>query len=625
LAPPTASALWPSGVVELRGHGWGHGRGLGQYGALGYAIDDNWNAAQILDRYYGGTTAGTQANGEITVRLSDFDDRDLIVTSGQPFRVVTSATTVVPYNAGQAARVRRTPAGWIVERGPSCAGPWTSEPPLVPLGSEPGIAVNGDAHDEISKMLVACGTNTRAYRGWLKIVDFNGGSRVVNSVLMEDYLRGVVPRESPAYWGDLGGGKGLEALKAQAVAARSYAWAEGRDDKFKTCDTTACQVYGGAGLNGVRIEDARTDQAIAATATFVRMKGPEVQRTEFSSSTGGYTAGGTFPSVADAGDDTASNPNHDWTLKLPVGQIEAAYPTIGRLEQIVVLERNGLGAEGGRVKRLTIRGDKATLTVTGDTFRGALGLKSDWFSINSLTKPAVAIRPTASGSGYWITSNDGGVFSYGDAVFRGSAGALALNGPVVGMAARPSGGGYWLVGGDGGIFSYGDVAFHGSTGAMKLNKPIVGMASTPSGQGYWLVASDGGIFSFGDAPFHGSTGNIKLAKPIVGMVPTASGQGYWLVASDGGIFAFGDAAFHGSAGAIRLNRPIIGMGAKPDGSGYWLAADDGGIFSYGNAPFKGAATGASQPIVGMAVSPNGNGYWLLAVDGGIYNFGDAPL
>jgi hypothetical protein len=70
---------------------------------------------------------------------------------------------------------------------------------------------------------------------------------------------------------------------------------------------------------------------------------------------------------------------------------------------------------------------------------------------------------------------------------------------------------------DGGIFSFGDAAFFGSTGAMSLNKPIVGMEATPDGRGYWLVASDGGIFSFGDAAFFGSTGAMSLNKPIVGM------------------------------------------------------------------------------------------------------------
>ena len=59
-----------------------------------------------------------------------------------------------------------------------------------------------------------------------------------------------------------------------------------------------------------------------------------------------------------------------------------------------------------------------------------------------------------------------------------------------------------------GIFSYGDATFYGSTGAIRLNKPIVGMAPDPRRPGYWLVASDGGIFTFGDAAFYGSTGRI---------------------------------------------------------------------------------------------------------------------
>jgi hypothetical protein len=89
------------------------------------------------------------------------------------------------------------------------------------------------------------------------------------------------------------------------------------------------------------------------------------------------------------------------------------------------------------------------------------------------------------------------------------------------MAATPDGKGYWLVASDGGIFSFGDATFYGSTGAIALNKPVVGM-SVPVGGGYYLVASDGGIFSFpalsaGGPPFLGSTGAMTLNKPIVGI------------------------------------------------------------------------------------------------------------
>jgi SpoIID/LytB domain protein len=621
LSAPDVGALWPSTTVDIRGHGWGHGRGLGQYGALGYAVDEGWNHVQILDHYYGGTVAGTMADGPITVRLTDFDARDLIVTSPQSSFTVGGST----FAAGTAARVRRSGDSWLIEPGPNCGGPWgAAVQTYTDINVQPTAGVVGDPGDDVTKMLVACGTNSRAYRGTIKATSSGTGAIAINTVNMESYLRGVVPRESPASWADLGGGKGLEALKAQSVAARSYAWAENRDPNYKTCDTTSCQVYGGAGLNGTRIEDARSDVAITTTTGLVRVKDGVVQRTEFSSSTGGYTAGGNFPAVPDAGDDTASNPNHTWSSQVLVTTIEAAYPSIGRLENIGVQQRNGLGEDGGRVTKIAIGGTQGSVTVTGAAFAGAVGLKSDWFRIVSLTQPAVGIAPTASGKGYWLTSNDGGVFAYGDAPFLGSAGAIKLNRPMVGMTARPTGSGYWLVAGDGGIFSYGDAGFYGSTGAIKLNKPVVGMASTPTGKGYWLVASDGGIFAYGDAGFFGSTGAMRLNKPIVGMVPTASGGGYWLVASDGGIFAYGDAAFRGSAGAISLNRPIVGMAAKSDGSGYWLVADDGGIFSYG-VTYYGSAVGSNKPIVGMAPTPTGKGYWLLAVDGGIYVFGDAQI
>ena len=121
----------------------------------------------------------------------------------------------------------------------------------------------------------------------------------------------------------------------------------------------------------------------------------------------------------------------------------------------------------------------------------------------------------------------------------------ALNAPIVGLAPTPSGRGYWLAASDGGIFTFGDAGFWGSTGAIRLNAPVVAMAATPSGQGYWLVAADGGVFSYGDARFWGSAGSLRLNQPVVGMAATPSGRGYWLVAADGGVFSYGDSALLG--------------------------------------------------------------------------------
>ncbi|MGH9077516.1 MAG: choice-of-anchor D domain-containing protein, partial [Acidimicrobiales bacterium] len=81
----------------------------------------------------------------------------------------------------------------------------------------------------------------------------------------------------------------------------------------------------------------------------------------------------------------------------------------------------------------------------------------------------------------------------------GSPQTVALNGATPGPSpVRPTaGGGYRLVASDGGIFTYGDASFFGSAGGAPLNRPVVGMAATPDGKGYRLVASDGGIFTYG--------------------------------------------------------------------------------------------------------------------------------
>jgi hypothetical protein len=230
--------------------------------------------------------------------------------------------------------------------------------------------------------------------------------------------------------------------------------------------------------------------------------------------------------------------------------------------------------------------------------------------------------PNVAGNGYWVASASGLIGNVGHAPAEPALHHLAS--PLVGGDSTPSERGFWLVASDGGIFSYGDASFHGSTGAIHLNKAIVAMASTRAGRGYWLVASDGGIFSFGDASFRGSTGAIHLNRPIVGMAATASGRGYWLVASDGGIFCFGDAGFHGSTGAIHLNRPIVAMAATPSGRGYWLLASDGGIFCFGDAGFHGSAAGAlPAPARAIRRTASGRGYWILATDGTVRAYGDA--
>jgi ribosomal protein L24E len=207
-------------------------------------------------------------------------------------------------------------------------------------------------------------------------------------------------------------------------------------------------------------------------------------------------------------------------------------------------------AKGGAISRVTGNGDPngpsfmPTIAGGGHTLVWASRASNmvdgdgnnayDWFARSDVAVPCV----TCTGSG--VGPGDG--FDIGKGAPPGVPGT-----------------GYRFVASDGGIFSFGDAKFHGSTGAVKLNKPIVGMDRTASGNGYRFVASDGGIFSFGDATFLGSMGAKPLNKPIVGMARTRTCDGYWLVASDGGVFSFGAAGFHGSTGAVKLASPIVGM------------------------------------------------------------------
>jgi len=240
---------------------------------------------------------------------------------------------------------------------------------------------------ELDETIQRCvsATEQRYYRGELRAVHNNGSQRTVNAVEVEAYLRAVVPLEMPASWASLGDGAGAAALQAQAVSARSYALGEDRTSYARTCDTISCQVYGGRAVRrGGDVTDNEhplSNEAIADTAGTVRMRDGEVTRTEFSSSTGGWTAGGVFPAVEDLGDAVERNPNHDWNEQIPVSDVEARFSD-RQLDRIFVSERNGLGQDGGRVIEVTFIFGDETFTMDGNDFRRAFGLRSDWFSVD---------------------------------------------------------------------------------------------------------------------------------------------------------------------------------------------------------------------------------------------------
>lgn len=369
--PDVAQAVAADTPFTFVGFGHGHGRGMGQWGAYGYASQHGWSADRILGHYYGGTTLGVlPENTMIAVRLVGQDDAPLDVYSDTGMTVAGRQT-----GPGEAAHLTPTADGGadvVVTAGCSGEVLWQGRadlPWVDPVDMGEGRPV--------AEHLKLCG-NSAPYRGSLGVVLDGAAPRTVNRLSMEDYLLSVVPAESLPSWADTGG---AEALRAQAIAARSYAAAENRSPLWQTCDSQNCQVYAGSSK-----EDPRTNEAVNSTRGTVLMTDGKVVASEFSASTGGYSAGGTFPSVEDLGDAVA--PNRQWAETMTAGEIGTAFG-VGELQAFEIVGRNNLGADGGRVTHVRIVGADRTVETTGAEARAKLGLRSDWFTVQEGAEAAV--------------------------------------------------------------------------------------------------------------------------------------------------------------------------------------------------------------------------------------------
>ncbi len=412
------------GVFQLRGHGFGHGRGMSQWGAQGAALS-GLGAAQILGFYYPGTQLATIVDEPIRVRLSA-DPSQLRVSMAVGLTVVetSGAVTTLPAGYGQ-WRFWPTATGLQLQGNSGTA--WV----VFPVSGATTVAapLRFVAPGGIVRVWRADGTSTD-YRGTVTAIPVGSTVDTVDTVSLEAYLRGVVPRESPASWL-------TAALSAQAVAARTYAartlHAPGNYD---ICDTTACQVYGGVtayAVNGTAtaLEAASTDAAVAATAgQVVRTAAGALALTEYSASSGGWTApGGQSYLVAQADPYDgipAGNSSATWTAALPAAALEARYPGRGALNRLVVLARNGYGEWGGRVTSVRLEFANGSVDVTGDDIRFARpypsfadGLRSTWFTILN-ADPSVVTGSLGPGRIVWspnhacllVMQNDGNLVVY---------------------------------------------------------------------------------------------------------------------------------------------------------------------------------------------------------------------
>lgn len=409
-------SLLPAAIV-VRGHGNGHGRGMSQWGAYGWATVYGKTWQEILDFYYGGTgnalgnvtDVGLTANKVLSVRLTLLDGLQTAVisdngsaawsgttgtyrallareTENGVFSVYSSSVATCPSSSG-------TPSGFtLVASG--VKGPVTFRT------AKSYVAAAVAPTDLLGVCEPPSGGRTagrvRYYRGAIQATnDSSGNNRTVNVVPVESYLRGVVPRESPAYWGDAASGAGINALRAQAVAARSYALSENRYTSTgtyaRTCDSQSCQVYGGAALRDggsstVVIEDARSDRAVRDTENMVmKTSSSAILRTEFSSSNGGRTAGQPIPAKRDDGDIAANPPELNWSRAVSAASLQAKYPAIGVLSSVVTTHDGNGGDFDGYAVNVTIAGTAGSVTRTAWQFRSDFTLYSPWFDTIEIT------------------------------------------------------------------------------------------------------------------------------------------------------------------------------------------------------------------------------------------------
>jgi len=395
-SPPPAVAYGPAiatapvplaGSVTFYGRGYGHGVGMSQYGARGRALAGQ-DATAILAHYYPGTSlAMVDALSPVRVLvLSGFWP-----TAQRPFLVYGRVGqwsidgvdgTFPPDAALSLARQTRDPVtGRYAWRATVTGAAGILAEKLVsgPLQVRPV-----DPATELQ--LWSKPTTYDRYAGDL-VIHLGTRITVVNVVPLDTYLRGVVPAEMPYTWP-------LEALKAQTVAARSYAVRRVRTTaSWDLTDTTSSQVY--RGLRGAR---PSTDQAIAATAGLVLMSGTSIASTLYHSTGGGateanenvYTSAsgrrtarpvaylrGGGDRAADGSAYDATSPHATWTTATyTLAQLSAMFGADSRTNvgQLLALDLRDRGA-GGRLVSVTLIGTAGTRTVSANVFRSVFNAK----------------------------------------------------------------------------------------------------------------------------------------------------------------------------------------------------------------------------------------------------------
>jgi stage II sporulation protein D len=385
-AAPAASRL------VIKGHGYGHGIGMSQYGALGFAQHGS-GYKEILGHYYEQTSVAP---------LATRPDVRVLLQSGR--RVVVSGVV-----AGAGRRLKATTTysarnvgGRVALYSPKGHRLATADSPLR-------LAAPGDGAFTL-RGPAANGTRDGRYRGALEVRASGSGVQAVNAVDLEDYVRGVVSAESPSTWP-------AEALKAQAVAARTYAVTTNvgsLTDGIDQYADTRSQMY-----KGVAAEFPSTDAAVAATSGQVVVQNGKPVTTYFFSTSGGHTEDiqnsfvGALPRAWLKGVDDpfdSISPRHSWgpyTFSQARAQARLKGLVRGRFRGITVLQRG----VSPRIVRAEVNGTNGVTQVTGPQLRARFGLFDTWATftyISSNAKKKKTKTPSSSGGDDGSTDTSSG-------------------------------------------------------------------------------------------------------------------------------------------------------------------------------------------------------------------------
>ncbi|HEX5376142.1 MAG TPA: SpoIID/LytB domain-containing protein [Solirubrobacterales bacterium] len=353
LAPPaSASVSW---VVE--GHGFGHGVGMSQYGAYGYAKHGK-GYRFILGHYYSGTSLGQLTAPRIVRVLLEISPEDVGFSGASSAcgRALDPNRSYEAHRAGASVKLR------------NAAGR-----PLAACGRRLRAAGSG-----------TIGIAGTTYRGALEVVPTEsdaGSLNAINALPVEQYVKGVIANESPPSWPQA-------ALRAQAVAARSFALTAGIDGNgFDLYDDTRSQVYG-----GLQSETASTNAAATATKGQVLTYGGEIAEAYFSACSGGHTEsvqnvffGPAVPYLVGVPDPYDYYcPLHDWTLEFSGPEISDRLGGYldGRLTKVVVAERGA----SPRIVWARLYGTGGVTRIRGDELAAALGAYDRWMTFRKVVE-----------------------------------------------------------------------------------------------------------------------------------------------------------------------------------------------------------------------------------------------